>query len=179
MFALPLCFTISKTAGSFIRPPHKQAWLSWSTCRAIYLPSESGWKFRHWSDLKFFRVVLITGRFTFCDCVKIRWRSRKAGSRNFTQLCVCSDFRVITRVLCVYMRGSAKSESYMTAEKHKKTRLNLDKVETGRHLEGQLMTDIITHNSVVEIVLLWISDLCSWLMIPFNNWLWFNLITSR
>lgn len=36
-----LCFTISKPAGSFSRPQHKQAWLSWSTRKAIYHASES------------------------------------------------------------------------------------------------------------------------------------------
>lgn len=129
MFALPLCFTISKTAGSFIRPLHKQAWLSWSTCTSIYLPSESGWKFRHWSDLKFFRVVLITGRFTFCDCVKLRWRSRKVGTRNFTQLCACSDSGVISRVLCVYVRHCKEwviYDSWQTQKDWNWTKLKLD-----------------------------------------------------
>lgn len=125
MFTLPLCFTISKPAGSFIRPLHKQAWLSWSTRTAIYLPCESGWRFRHWSNLKFFGVVLIMERFTFCDSVKPQWRSRNVGSRNFTQLCACFDSGVITWVLCVYMWGSAECESYLTADKHKKTGLNL------------------------------------------------------
>lgn len=44
---------LSKPAGSFIRPLYKQAQLSWSARTAIYHTSESDWKFRHWSDLKF------------------------------------------------------------------------------------------------------------------------------
>lgn len=44
---------LSKPAGSFIHSLYKQAQLSWSTRTAIYHASESDWKFRHWSDLKF------------------------------------------------------------------------------------------------------------------------------
>lgn len=61
MLPLPLCFTISKPAGSFSRPLHKQARLSWSTRTAIYHASESGREFRHWSDLKFVGVLVIRG----------------------------------------------------------------------------------------------------------------------
>lgn len=144
MLPLPLCFTISKPAGSFIRPLHKQAWLSWTTRTAIYHASESHLKFRHWSDLKFFGVVLMMGRFTFYDCVKPHRTSRNVGRRRFTHLCACLMLDWSHGCcMCVYVkwcRAWVISDSWQTLR---------DRTETERHLEWQLIADIITHSSVV------------------------------
>lgn len=141
VFPLPFCFTISKPAGSFSRPLHKQAWLSWSTRTAIYHASESGWKFRQWLDFKFFGVDLIMGRFTVCDCQTTQ-KKQECWKQKFSWIVCLFDSGVITWVLCLCMWRSAECESYLTADKHKKT---------GLDLWSKLKLDIIWNDSRWQI----------------------------
>lgn len=68
------------------------------------------------------------------------------------------------------MWRSAERESYLTADKHKKTGPDLwSELKLDVIWNDSGATDIITHNSVVWIVQLWTADLCSRLVILISD----------